>query len=145
MQDNNAHGEPPVSHAGGSKRVHFFRNGDPFYPPQKVIINSRNYRTFEALLEDLTAMTQIPMGVRNIYTPVNGTRIENLEGLLKDRYYVCAGGEKLKRLTYGLATALHMKRPGKAAPSYGQSLGDEREQAPQQQPQPVHAQSQLVL
>lgn len=61
--------------------------------------------TFNDLLSDLTGKlpttVQLPYGVRNIYTPVGGHKVRDIEDLQDGQSYVCAGFEAFKGLKYG--------------------------------------------
>ncbi|ELT91300.1 hypothetical protein CAPTEDRAFT_217545 [Capitella teleta] len=63
------------------------------------------YLSFNDLLNDLTDKllnkVQLPYGVRQIFTPVSGQRINDIEQLQDGQAYVCAGFENFKSVQYG--------------------------------------------
>ncbi|XP_076326993.1 doublecortin domain-containing protein 2-like isoform X2 [Tachypleus tridentatus] len=85
-----------------AKRVHVYVNGDEFFPGLKCVINNKNFRNYESLLNYLTEKLQPSFGaVRNIYTPVHGTKVEELKDLKNKHKYVAAGSERFKKFEPG--------------------------------------------
>lgn len=92
-------GRASYSQPTSTKTVVIFRNGDAFYPGRRFVINQRQSSTFDSFLNTVTRGITAPFGaVRNIYTPDNGHRVEDLEQLVHGEIYVAAGAEKLKKL-----------------------------------------------
>ncbi|XP_067305345.1 doublecortin domain-containing protein 2-like [Pseudorasbora parva] len=83
------------------KNIYFYRNGDPYYEPRRLVINAKRVSTFDTLLREVTGGVRAPFGaVRNIYTPKAGHRVESLDHLRSGEQYVAAGREKFKKIDY---------------------------------------------
>ncbi|XP_056618696.1 doublecortin domain-containing protein 2-like isoform X1 [Triplophysa dalaica] len=83
------------------KNIYFYRNGDPYYEPRRLVVNAKRVSTFDTLLREVTGGVRAPFGaVRNIYTPKAGHRVDSLEHLRSGEQYVAAGREKFKKIDY---------------------------------------------
>ncbi|XP_025935593.1 doublecortin domain-containing protein 2 [Apteryx rowi] len=83
------------------KSVLVYRNGDPFFPGRRIVINEKKVSNFEVFLKEVTGGVKAPFGaVRNIYTPRGGHRIRQLEELQSGEHYVAGGREAFKKLNY---------------------------------------------
>ncbi|XP_019329160.1 PREDICTED: doublecortin domain-containing protein 2 [Aptenodytes forsteri] len=83
------------------KSVLVYRNGDPFFPGRRIVINEKKVSNFEVFLKEVTGRVKAPFGaVRNIYTPRGGHRIRQLEELQSGEQYVAGGREAFKKLNY---------------------------------------------
>uniref|UniRef100_A0A672L987 Doublecortin domain-containing protein 2 n=1 Tax=Sinocyclocheilus grahami TaxID=75366 RepID=A0A672L987_SINGR len=83
------------------KNIYFYRNGDPYYEPRRLVINSKRVSTFDTLLREVTGGVRAPFGaVRSIYTPRAGHRVQTLEHLRSGEQYVAAGRERFKKIDY---------------------------------------------
>lgn len=81
------------------KNIYFYRNGDPYYEPRRLVVNAKRVSTFDTLLREVTGGVRAPFGaVRNIYTPRAGHRVDSLEHLRSGEQYVAAGREKFKKI-----------------------------------------------
>ena len=87
------------------RKVTFYCNGDRYFKGKKLSITPHRYLTFNDLLNDLTDKlptgVPLPYGVRQIYTPVAGKRVKDIEELQDGESYVCAGFEPFKSIRYG--------------------------------------------
>ncbi|NWV84567.1 RP1 protein, partial [Dasyornis broadbenti] len=79
-----------------AKRICFYKSGDPQFNGIKMVVNSRSYKTFDALLDSLSKRVPLPFGVRNISTPRGRHSITNLEDLEDGKSYICSHQRKMK-------------------------------------------------
>ncbi|XP_043995969.1 serine/threonine-protein kinase DCLK1a isoform X5 [Gambusia affinis] len=86
-----------------AKKVRFYRNGDRYFNGIVYAISSDRFRTFDALLADLTRSlsdnVNLPQGVRTIYT-LDGKKIASIDHLVEGESYVCSSIEAYKKLDY---------------------------------------------
>ncbi|XP_050164849.1 doublecortin domain-containing protein 2 [Myiozetetes cayanensis] len=83
------------------KSVLVYRNGDPFFPGRRIVINEKKVSNFDVFLKEVTGGVKAPFGaVRNIYTPRGGHRVRQLEELQSGEQYVAGGREAFKKLNY---------------------------------------------
>uniref|UniRef100_A0A8C8BQQ0 Doublecortin domain-containing protein 2 n=1 Tax=Otus sunia TaxID=257818 RepID=A0A8C8BQQ0_9STRI len=83
------------------KSVMVYRNGDPFFPGRRIVVNEKKVSNFEVFLKEVTGRVKAPFGaVRNIYTPRGGHRVRQLEELQSGEQYVAGGREAFKKLNY---------------------------------------------
>lgn len=78
----------------------FVKNGDKFFEGVQLNISPRFIRNWEVLLAELSTRIDLPAGVRKIYTPENGHRVNSLSELEHHKVYVCASTEPFKRIDY---------------------------------------------
>ncbi|NXK59447.1 RP1 protein, partial [Sylvietta virens] len=79
-----------------AKRICFYKSGDPQFNGIKMVVNSRSYKTFDALLDSLSKRVPLPFGVRNISTPRGRHSVTNLEDLEDGKSYICSHQRKMK-------------------------------------------------
>ncbi|NXR37527.1 RP1 protein, partial [Zosterops hypoxanthus] len=79
-----------------AKRICFYKSGDPQFNGIKMVVNSRSYKTFDALLDSLSKRVPLPFGVRNISTPRGRHSITNLEDLEDGKSYICSHQRRMK-------------------------------------------------
>ena len=78
----------------------FVKNGDKFFEGVQLNISPRVLRSWEVLLDELSQRIDLPAGVRRIYTPEGGTKINSLSELEHQKVYVCASTEPFKKINY---------------------------------------------
>ncbi|XP_067348305.1 serine/threonine-protein kinase DCLK1a isoform X3 [Channa argus] len=87
-----------------AKKVRFYRNGDRYFNGIVYAISTDRFRTFDALLADLTRSlsdnVNLPQGVRTIYTLDGSKKITSIEQLVEGDSYVCSSNEAYKKLDY---------------------------------------------
>ncbi|XP_073335775.1 serine/threonine-protein kinase DCLK1a isoform X3 [Pagrus major] len=87
-----------------AKKVRFYRNGDRYFNGIVYAISTDRFRTFDALLADLTRSlsdnVNLPQGVRTIYTLDGNKKITCIDQLVEGDSYVCSSIEAYKKLDY---------------------------------------------
>ncbi|KAM9320700.1 serine/threonine-protein kinase DCLK1 isoform 2-T2 [Gastrophryne carolinensis] len=87
-----------------AKKVRFYRNGDRYFKGIVYAISPDRFRSFEALLADLTRTlsdnVNLPQGVRTIYTVDGIKKIISMDQLIEGESYVCGSIEPFKKLEY---------------------------------------------
>nr|XP_006003043.1 PREDICTED: retinitis pigmentosa 1-like 1 protein [Latimeria chalumnae] len=94
---------PPVTQAAAhlvevtpAKKITFFKSGDPQFNGVRMAVNRRTFKSFNALLDDLSQRVPLAFGVRTITTP-RGTRcIDRLEQLEDGACYLCSDKRHVK-------------------------------------------------
>nr|XP_020651634.1 lipoxygenase homology domain-containing protein 1-like isoform X1 [Pogona vitticeps]XP_020651635.1 lipoxygenase homology domain-containing protein 1-like isoform X1 [Pogona vitticeps]XP_020651636.1 lipoxygenase homology domain-containing protein 1-like isoform X1 [Pogona vitticeps] len=86
-----------------AKRVCFYKSGDPQFNGVKMVVNSRSFKSFDALLDNLSKRVPLPFGVRNITTPRGIHSISNLEDLEDGKSYICSQQRKVKPINLEMA------------------------------------------
>ncbi|KAL2097546.1 hypothetical protein ACEWY4_006753 [Coilia grayii] len=89
---------PPSSNPMASKRVCFYKSGDPQFGVLRMVINGRTFKTLDALLDALSKKVPLPFGVRTITTPRGTNSIRALEELQDGGSYVCSDQKRVKPL-----------------------------------------------
>lgn len=89
-----------IAHATKVRRVKFLKNGDKFFGGILFTISPKKHRNLEALMNELTEIITLPLGVRSILTPQGGTRIDSIEQLENGKTYVCSSRLGLKKMDY---------------------------------------------
>lgn len=78
----------------------FVKNGDRFFEGVQLNISPRVIRSWDVLLAELSSRIDLPAGVRKIYTPKSGHRVNSLTELQHQKIYVCASTERFKKMDY---------------------------------------------
>ncbi|XP_060241908.1 oxygen-regulated protein 1 [Meriones unguiculatus] len=98
-----------VTHPVVAKRISFYKSGDPQFGGVRVVVNPRSFKTFDALLDNLSRKVPLPFGVRNISTPRGRHSITRLEELEDGESYLCSHNRKV--LPVDLDKARRRPRP----------------------------------
>ncbi|XP_004372646.1 oxygen-regulated protein 1 [Trichechus manatus latirostris] len=85
-----------VTHPVAAKRISFYKSGDPQFGGVKVVVNPRSFKTFDALLDNLSRKVPLPFGVRNISTPRGMHSVTRLEELQDGQSYLCSNGRRVQ-------------------------------------------------
>ncbi|XP_044537630.1 serine/threonine-protein kinase DCLK2 [Gracilinanus agilis] len=87
-----------------AKKARFYRNGDRYFKGLVYAISSDRFRSFDALLMELTRSlsdnVNLPQGVRTIYTIDGSRKLTSLEELVEGESYVCASNEPFRKVDY---------------------------------------------
>ncbi|XP_073440095.1 oxygen-regulated protein 1 [Dendrobates tinctorius] len=79
-----------------TKRIRFYKSGDPRFNGIKMVVSNRSFKTFDALLDSLSKKVPLPFGVRNITTPRGIHHITTLDELEDGKSYICSHQRKIK-------------------------------------------------
>ncbi|XP_048854079.1 LOW QUALITY PROTEIN: neuronal migration protein doublecortin-like [Brienomyrus brachyistius] len=87
-----------------AKKVRFYRNGDRYFKGIVYAVATDRFRTFDALLADLTRSLSdhinLPQGVRFIFTIDGSRKIMSMDELEEGESYVCASENYYKKVDY---------------------------------------------
>ncbi|XP_077403447.1 serine/threonine-protein kinase DCLK1a isoform X3 [Vanacampus margaritifer] len=114
-----------------AKKVRFYRNGDRFFHGIVYAVSADRFRTFDALLADLTRAlsdnVNLPQGVRTIYTLDGSGRVGSIDQLVEGESYVCSSVEAYKKVDYNKNISpnwsVNVKASGAASARGPPSLG----------------------
>lgn len=88
--------------------IKVYKNGDPWFPGKRVVVNQRQHPTFESFLNYLTSTLKEDRAVRRLYTPDHGTRITDYDQIKPENVYVTShalgSNEHLKRIRWDVHT-----------------------------------------
>ncbi|KAM9382241.1 retinitis pigmentosa 1-like 1 protein [Phaethornis superciliosus] len=82
-----------------AKKITFFKSGDPQFEGVKMAINQRSFKSFNALMDDLSHRVPLPFGVRTITTPRGIHCISELDQLEDGGCYLCSDKKYVKPLS----------------------------------------------
>ncbi|XP_027788590.2 oxygen-regulated protein 1 [Marmota flaviventris] len=85
-----------ITHPVVAKRISFYKSGDPQFGGVRVVVNPRSFKSFDALLDNLSRKVPLPFGVRNISTPQGRHSITRLEELEDGESYLCSHSRKVQ-------------------------------------------------
>ncbi|XP_026527226.1 retinitis pigmentosa 1-like 1 protein [Notechis scutatus] len=86
-----------------AKKITFYKSGDPQFAGIKMAINQRSFKSFNALVDDLSHRIPLPFGVRTITTPQGIHFISTLDQLEDGGYYLCSDKKYVTPLNAGVA------------------------------------------
>ncbi|CDQ61703.1 unnamed protein product [Oncorhynchus mykiss] len=95
---------PYITEPIASKHVCFYKSGDPQFSGLRMAINSRTFKTFDALLDSLSKKVPLPFGVRNITTPRGVHAVHTLDELEDGKAYICSDQRKVKPINMAAAS-----------------------------------------
>uniref|UniRef100_A0A674JVF4 Doublecortin domain-containing protein n=1 Tax=Terrapene triunguis TaxID=2587831 RepID=A0A674JVF4_9SAUR len=84
-----------------TKKITFFKSGDPQFGGVKMAINPRSFKSFNALMDDLSHRVPLPFGVRTITTPRGIHCISALDQLEDGGCYLCSDKKYVKPFSIG--------------------------------------------
>lgn len=91
-----------------AKKIYLYRNGLG-QEGKVMVINDRVVRDFSTLLTHATSGLKAPVAIRNLYTPLNGHRVGNLDDVQSGQVYVAAGQEKFKKIKSAMTSKMRFK------------------------------------
>ncbi|XP_019393656.1 PREDICTED: retinitis pigmentosa 1-like 1 protein [Crocodylus porosus] len=106
-----------VSHVPPAKKITFFKSGDPQFGGVKMAINHRRFKSFNALMDDLSHRVPLPFGVRTITTPQGIHCISELDQLEDGGCYLCSDKKYIKPI--GISNASRRAGVQQSGPQSG--------------------------
>ncbi|XP_060129267.1 retinitis pigmentosa 1-like 1 protein [Zootoca vivipara] len=100
---------PPVARTNAftqvppAKKITFYKSGDPQFGGVKMAINQRSFKSFNALMDDLSHRVPLPFGVRTITTPRGLHCISTLDQLEDGGCYLCSDKKYVTPISIGPA------------------------------------------
>uniref|UniRef100_UPI00398E6D89 lipoxygenase homology domain-containing protein 1-like n=1 Tax=Pristiophorus japonicus TaxID=55135 RepID=UPI00398E6D89 len=86
-----------------SKKIYFYKSGDTQFSGIRMAINSRTFKTFDSLLDNLSNKIPLPFGVRTIATPRGNNSVTSLSDLKDGQSYICSDQRRVKPINLELA------------------------------------------
>uniref|UniRef100_A0A8C5T1H1 Doublecortin domain-containing protein n=1 Tax=Laticauda laticaudata TaxID=8630 RepID=A0A8C5T1H1_LATLA len=86
-----------------AKKITFYKSGDPQFAGIKMAINQRSFKSFNALMDDLSHRIPLPFGVRAITTPQGIHFISTLDQLEDGGCYLCSDKKYVTPLNASVA------------------------------------------
>ena len=83
-----------------TKKIRLFRNGDENFFGKTLVLNPRQIRSYDRLLETVTSHVGLGQAVRSIRTPRHGTIVQSLDDLEDQQDYVAVGIGRFKSIGY---------------------------------------------
>jgi len=84
-----------------AKIIYVFRNGDPKWEGDKIVVNIQKYRTWPKFLIELQTRVKCPTNqVSKVYTAITYKPISSFDELQDGGQYICCGPEPMEKLNY---------------------------------------------
>ncbi|KAL1780910.1 retinitis pigmentosa 1-like 1 protein [Sigmodon hispidus] len=109
---------PSVTEVTPAKKITFLKRGDPQFAGVRLAVHQRTFKTFSALMDELSQRMPLSFGVRSVTTPRGLHGLSALEQLQDGGCYLCSDKKPLK-------TSREPGRLQRKSPSAGQSQGFE--------------------
>lgn len=109
---------PSVTEVTPAKKITFLKRGDSRFAGVRLAVHQRTFKTFSALMDELSQRMPLSFGVRSVTTPRGLHGLSALEQLQDGGCYLCSDKKPLKT----------PREPGqlqRKSPSAGQSRGFE--------------------
>ncbi|OCT81423.1 hypothetical protein XELAEV_18028243mg [Xenopus laevis] len=117
-----------VTKVAPAKKITFYKSGDPQFGGVKMAINHRSFKSFSALMDDLSNRVPLPFGVRTITTPRGTHSVNRLEQLVDGGSYICSDKKYVQPIAPSKpGHKMAVQRPGPPASARKQSRQDEHE------------------
>ena len=81
---------PSVTQVTPAKKITFLKRGDPQFAGVRVAVHQRAFRSFGALMDELSQRVPLSFGVRSVTTPRGLHGLSTLEQLQDGGCYLCS-------------------------------------------------------
>ncbi|XP_069340883.1 retinitis pigmentosa 1-like 1 protein [Eulemur rufifrons] len=81
---------PSVTQVAPAKKITFLKRGDPRFAGVRLAVHQRAFKTFSALMDELSQRVPLSFGVRSVTTPRGLHGLSALEQLEDGGYYLCS-------------------------------------------------------
>lgn len=105
---------PSVTEVTPAKKITFLKRGDPQFAGVRLAVHQRTFKTFSALMDELSQRMPLSFGVRSVTTPRGLHDLSALEQLQDGGCYLCSDRKPPK-------TPREPSRLQRKSPSAGQS------------------------
>lgn len=109
---------PSVTEVTPAKKITFLKRGDPQFAGVRLAVHQRTFKTFSALMDELSQRMPLSFGVRSVTTPRGLHGLSALEQLQDGGCYLCSDKKPPR-------TPREPGRRQRKSPSAGQSRGFE--------------------
>ncbi|XP_077007822.1 retinitis pigmentosa 1-like 1 protein [Tamandua tetradactyla] len=79
-----------VTQVTPAKKITFFKQGDPQFPGVRLAVHQRTFKSFSALMDELSQRLPLSFGVRSVTTPRGLHHLHTLEQLQDGGCYLCS-------------------------------------------------------